>query len=186
MSISHAIIAALASAAAYILGFQLNQVMFDSLTFSHAVNWVFLPSGLEIFAVLLALNAGAVGIAIGSIAIGFIEYHDGDMALTLLAGLVTGLSPWLARKICLAELQVHPDLVDLTPQDLFKISIVFAVTSALLHQLLYFWFDRTENLAFSTGVMALGNWLGTSLIFTSFMLISQMMKKIRHSFNKNE
>lgn len=186
MSLSHFTLAVIFSAAAYFFGFELNEFLFDNLVFSHAVNWIFLPSGLEIFAVLLALDAGALGIALGSIAIGFIKYYQGDVVLTLLAGFVTGLSPWIARKVCIEKLDMHPELLDLTPRDLLKISIVFAITSAFLHQILYFWFDRTENFIFSTGVMAMGNWLGTSLILTMLLITIQVIQKLRLQTDKKE
>ena len=183
MSHSHTFTAVLLSASSYFLGFELNELFFDNWTFSHAVNWVFLPSGLEIFAVLLALEAGALGIALGSIAIGFAKYYQGDIALTLLAGVVTGLSPWLARRVCIAKLSMHPELLDLTPKDLLKISIVFATISGVLHQLLYFWFGKTENFIYSTAVMALGNWLGTTLVLTTFMLTIRALSKLIHKSN---
>ena len=64
------------------------------------------------------------------------------------------------------------DLHQLSARDLLKISVLFALTSATLHQLWFVLNERTENFLDSTAVMSLGDWFGTALIlsFASYAL----------------
>ena len=58
-------------AAFYVYAFELNQYLFEHLSFSQGVNWIFIPSGLRLLFVLVFLEAGAVGVVAGSI---FVNY----------------------------------------------------------------------------------------------------------------
>jgi hypothetical protein len=55
-------------------------------------------------------------------------------------------------------------LVNLTGRDFFKISVLFAVVNALLHQLWYFWMDKTQDFVASILAMGVGDWFGTVLV----------------------
>jgi hypothetical protein len=62
MTILRSSILVLASALSYYLIFCLNKLLFDNYEFSYGVNWVFIPSGVQLLLVLLAGIEGALGI----------------------------------------------------------------------------------------------------------------------------
>ena len=152
------------TAAAYFALFELNNLLFSFFAFSTAVDWIYLPSGLRLTFILVFGLWGAVGIILASIAIDLIHYFNGDVMMAVVAGLISGCSPLLARAICVARLDLKEDLTNLTTEKLLKAAVLFAVLSATLHQLWYTVQGHTENFLRSTGVMALGDLTGTILV----------------------
>ncbi|MGA0927615.1 MAG: hypothetical protein ACO3RW_10485, partial [Burkholderiaceae bacterium] len=67
---------AIASAVVYFLQFQLNFTVFSPLESSFGVNWIFIPSGIRLAAILMGGFAGAVGIAVGSLVIVITTYDS--------------------------------------------------------------------------------------------------------------
>ena len=61
--------------AIYYWVFYLNKLIFDTYEFSFGVNWVFIPSGLQLLLVLIAVENAAIGIAIATCLIGFNDYQ---------------------------------------------------------------------------------------------------------------
>jgi hypothetical protein len=148
----------------YFLLFRLNMTLFDSFNFSHGVDWVFLPSGLRLAFVLLFLVDGAIGIALASTLITYFLYFDGSYIAMLLNGTVAGLAPFVARYIAVQYWQLDRNLNNLKAIGIFKISVLFAFISALVHQLWYFWSGKTEDFIASTSVMMVGDLLGTLIV----------------------
>jgi len=62
-----------------------------------------------------------------------------------------------------------------SPTTLFKISLLFASLSALLHQVWFHALGLTENLPLSFCVMALSNWAGTLLVLLTFKFMVQRL-----------
>jgi hypothetical protein len=160
------------SAIAFFIGFRLNDLLFSHLEFSHGVNWIFLPSGLRLLLVLVLIEYGAVGICIGSFLISRVYYFQDNYFEILITALISGFSPLIAREFSIHFLKMDTDLHQLSARDLLKISVLFALTSATLHQLWFVLNERTENFLDSTAVMSLGDWFGTALIlsFASYAL----------------
>ena len=52
----------LISALVYLLFFYLNKLFFGIYEFSYGVNWIFIPSGIQLLLVLVAGVYGAIGI----------------------------------------------------------------------------------------------------------------------------
>lgn len=165
------------SAVSYYLGFELNDYLFSRLEFSHGVNWIFLPSGLRLLLVLTMVEYGAIGISIASFLIGWIFYFHDNYFETLVTALISGFSPLIARSVALQFLKIDPDLHHLTSRDLLKLSILFALTSATLHQIWFVMNQHTENFIDSTFVMSLGDWLGTALVLTIASYVVAFYKK---------
>src|SRR6056300_1387362 len=104
---------AIASAIVYFLLFQLNFTVFSPLESSFGVNWIFIPSGIRLAAILLGGFAGAVGIALGSLVIVITTYDSPLSVFALGTALISGFSPLLARRIAADLLKLDTELVNL-------------------------------------------------------------------------
>jgi hypothetical protein len=165
-----------ATAIVYFVLYQVNIVLFGSLHYSHRVDWVFLPSGLRLTFVLLFALDGAIGIMLASTLLTYLLYFDGNYVNLFITGSLAGLAPLVARQIAIDYLKLDGDLSNLNPFGLFKVSLLFAIISPLIHQLWYFWTGRTESFITSAGVMMVGDWFGTVLVLTSVGLILPFAK----------
>ena len=158
----------ISSALAFYLLCQINEVLFSPLAHSHGVSWIFLPSGLRLLLVLMLGGLGALGVILGSLAIGIGRSPGGDVALA--AALISGFAPWLARWVCLRTIQVRTDLNGLSGLRLLQMALVFSVFSAVLHQALYVGVGLSPNFAEGVAVMAIGDLLGALLVIYAFKL----------------
>jgi hypothetical protein len=163
-------------AVAYFYAFKLNLYWFDWIEFSHGVNWVYIPSGLRLLFVLIMARLGGMGVALSSIAVNY-SYGDTDAhAFNIVTGVISGASPCIARYLAIKWFNLDTLLVNLTGRDFFKISVLFAVVNALLHQLWYFWMDKTQDFLASALAMGVGDWFGTVLVLATASLGIQLFK----------
>ncbi len=169
----------LASALIYYVTFQLNFFLFDWLEFSAGVNWIFLPSGLRLLAILVLHTYGAIGIALGSIFINYTQGSSEEHVFNVVTGLISGGAPLVARFISEDMLNLETNLTGLTSNGLLKLSILFAAISATSHQIWYFWIGQTQNFVASTMAMAMGDWFGTVLILSLATLTLKLFKQQR-------
>lgn len=161
----------LASALVYFLIFSINRFVFQSLEFSFGVNWIFIPSGVQLLLVLIAVWQGALGIVLASFIIGLENYYLDSVVSTFITALISGFSPLLARKICFDFLGIEKDLLNITRKSILQMSFVFAIVSASLHQIWFFYNEKSEAFTQSLFVMAVGNLLGTILVLGTIRLI---------------
>jgi hypothetical protein len=140
------------------------------------VNWIYIPSGLRLLFVLLLARLGGIGIAVSTI---YINYTLGDAdahVFNIVTGIISGASPCIAHYLARQWFNLDPLLMKLRGRDFFKLSALFAAVNALLHQLWYFWLDKTPDFLASTLAMAVGDWLGTILVLTTVSLMIQLYK----------
>lgn len=156
----------LGCAVAYVCAFDLNAYWFEHVAFSRFVNWIFIPSGLQLLFVLVFLELGAVGVVLGSVFIQYTNTPDTHL-FNLVTSLVSGGSPWLALAIAKRLFGLDMTLSGFNAQLLLKVSVLFALVSPVLHQAWYWWVGRIDNLITDTVVMALGDWFGTVLVLTA-------------------
>jgi hypothetical protein len=168
------VLLALGSAIAYFVAFQLNFMLFNSLEFTQGVNWIFLPSGLRMLLVLVLLNSGAIGIAIATCFINYMHGSSDQHVFNIVTALISGFAPLLARKICIDYLQLGANLNNLTSKSLFQLSVVFALLSAVLHQVWFYWIAVSEKFVANSFVMAVGDWLGTVLVLATASLLIKL------------
>ena len=178
MTVIKKIALVLACALFYYLIFYFNKLLFEAYEFSYGVNWVFIPSGIQLLLVLVALEEGAVGIALASFLIGLENYYLESALRTLITGLISGFAPLLARKICFDFMGVDQQLIKITPKAIFQMSVVFSFISAILHQLWFFYNGKSDAFLQSLIVMAVGNLLGTALVLTALKLLTSKIDKI--------
>ncbi len=171
----------LATAAAFALLFELNSFLFSALVFSKGVDWIFLPSGLRLAFVLVFGEWGALGIVLASFGLGYGQHYSDDTVNALVAGLISGLSPLLARKFCTDFLGLHTDLERLTAASLLKFAAVFAVISPVLHQVWYVAYGQTQDFVSTAAVMAVGDFTGTLMVLYVFRFGVKTLHKARRS-----
>jgi hypothetical protein len=167
----------LGSAVAFFFAFKLNFMLFDSLEFSQGVNWIFLPSGLRMLLVLVLLHSGAVGIALASCLINYMTGSSEQHVFNIVTAVISGFAPLMARQICATYLHLDTNLNNLTSKSLFQLSVVFAIVSAVLHQVWYFWNKASESFISGAFVMAVGDWLGTVLVLATASLLIKVYKR---------
>lgn len=153
-----------AVALGYFLLFLLNESLFSAMGYSEVVSWVYLPSGLRLVFVLLFVEWGALGIALASVLTGYLYQFHGDWLTVLVAGMLSGLAPWLARAMCVDAFKLDVNLENLTVRTLLKMAVVFSVISPVLHQVWYVWRGVTADFLSAVAVMAVGDFVGTMLV----------------------
>ena len=167
----------LACGIAYFYAFQLNAYWFNHwLEFSHGTNWIFIPSGLRLLFVLVLASTGATGIALSSIAINYSFGDPSAHVFNVVTGLISGAAPFIARHLSITWLQLDTHLANLMSRTFLKISVLFAVVNALMHQVWFYWVGHTENFIGSAAVMTLGDWLGTALVLATANLLIRLYK----------
>ena len=173
---THALLAS-ACGVAYFYAFQLNQYWFnDWLEFSHGANWIFIPSGLRLLFVLVLGATGASGITLSSIAINYTLGDQDAHLFNIVTGLISGGAPYLARHLCVKFFGLDTQLVNLSNRGFFKISVLFAIVNALLHQTWFYYMGKTPNFFASAIAMAVGDWLGTVLVLAGASLAIRLLK----------
>lgn len=168
------------SALAYAFLFYANSWVAGELVFSLGVNWVYLPAGLRLFLTLIFGLPAALGIATASFLISYFGEFPHDLTLCLGVGLVSGFAPYIARVFILSNIQLSPDLSNLSLQKLIICILVYALLSAGMHQL---WF-AAEGLedagSFSHfAVMLVGDILGSILLIAVIKYGLNFLNKVR-------
>jgi hypothetical protein len=167
----------------YFYAYHLNMHWFSWSEFSHGTNWIYRPSGLRLLLVLVLPMAGALGITAASLVINYTLTPDAD-AYNIVTSLISGGAPYLSRHIAVHFLRLSPQLTGLTSAGFFKLSVLFALINATLHQI---WCARnglSDNWLQSTLVMGLGNWVGTVLVLAFASLLIKGFKRTLGSFNR--
>ncbi len=152
------------TAIAYLAMFKLNNGLFSITHFSNGTHYVFLPSGLRFAFVLVFVEQGSIGIACATALIAYQGIQAPGLSAVAMPALISGFSPWLARLICVDKLGLDVEMLRMSAPTLIKCAGIFAITSAFLHQLWYFWQGQTVNFLQSTAVMAFGDLTGTVLV----------------------
>lgn len=163
-------------ATVYFYAFQLNLYWFDWIEFSHGVNWIFIPSGLRLLFVLLLVRLGGIGIALSSIGVNYTFGEADAHMFNIITGVISGASPCIARYLAIQWFNLDSLLFNLTASDFFKISVLFAATNSLMHQLWFIWVNKTQDFLASTLAMVVGDWFGTVLVLATVSLCIQLYK----------
>ena len=165
---------------AYAALFYLNDWLTGHLDYGLGVNWIYLPAGLRLFLTLIFGLSGAIGIAIASL---FISYLDGlaSEPLTIVGvALISGFAPYLARIFVMSNMKISPDLSNLNFPKLTVCIFIYALLSAGLHQ----WWFAVRGLEESGGldyffVMFLGDIFGAVLLIALIKFGLDLLKPSR-------
>ncbi|WP_310614878.1 hypothetical protein [Limnohabitans sp.] len=157
---------------AYFYAYQLNLYWFDWFEFSYGTNWVYLPSGLRLLLVLVLPETGALAIAAASLYINYSTGSPDAHVFNIVTSALSAAAPYVSRLIAIHFLNLSSELSGLTSAGFFKISVMFALFSATVHQIWFYWQGVTDHWLESTFAMGMGDWLGTVLVlaFASLMI----------------
>lgn len=161
---------------AYGVLFMVNEWLFGALGFSAATHWIYLPGGLRLVFVLLFGFLGAVGVALASVTVSYLFYFENDPLSAFGAGVISGTAPYLSRHICLRYMQLDPELRNLTAERLLKVSLLFALISAGLHQILFTWQGYTDDFVTTASVMAFGDFMGSIIVLYVAKFVMSRLK----------
>lgn len=170
-------LAAALCAVAYVALFELNRLVF-SVEHSWGVHYIFLPAGARLFAVLLLGVWGALGITLGSIYLVLQMGSPAGLAGVVLVGVISGFSPLLARDLAQRVLRIDTDPRRLSGASLFKLSLLFAVVSPLLHQLWFFGTGQSPQPVQAFAVMAVGDLAGTMIFLYAVKVIDSIVLRL--------
>lgn len=132
--------------------------------FAQGVDWVYLPSGLRLVAVLVFDLWGSVGISLATWVLS-VQGNPGEPVWTTMGtSLISGFSPLVASHLGRRWLGLPETLNGLTAWPLVKLAALFALISGSSHQLWYLWSGQTINPLSSAMVMIVGDFLGSLIL----------------------
>mgnify|MGYP006279988461 CR=1 FL=1 len=149
---------------AYVVLFLVNEHLLAFTHFSQGVNWVYLPSGLRLTLVLLFGWPAALGIAWSSALVSMWPTGLERWAQPLVTGLISGFTPWLMLLASSRWLNLQDDLAGLRASSLLVLALLFALSSAGVHQLWFEWNETSQDRGLQFVVMAAGDLAGSLIV----------------------
>lgn len=166
------------TALAYVGLLSFNQFLFSSFNASALSGLVFLPSGLGLICVLLFVEWGSLGMVLGALVMALAQLTVADPITALGAAVLSGLSPLVARALCLRCAALNEDLSGLTASCLLRMTVVFAAISALLHQLWLVARGQGGDLCNELALHFTGDVLGTLVILYGAKLVLDRLPQL--------
>jgi hypothetical protein len=180
MDLRQNLLAAAGTALVYCGFFAINQFLFSALSFSTSTHWIFLPSGVRLFAILLFAQWGALGVILGGVGIVLSQSLSMGDPVTLTGAIaLSGLAPLLARQICLGSGELNRELRGLSSIGLMRVTAIFAAISAGLHQLWFAWRGISDDIVGGLVAMFTGDVLGTLIVLYAAKTVLSMGVRIR-------
>uniref|UniRef100_UPI00404710D0 hypothetical protein n=1 Tax=Polynucleobacter sp. TaxID=2029855 RepID=UPI00404710D0 len=136
-AISNSLVGIFISGISYVTLFYFNDWLTAHISYGIGVSWIYLPAGLRLFLTLIFGLPGAVGISVGSFLISYFGDFSQELTTCIGIGLVSGFAPYLARLFVVSNVQIAPDLNNLSIGKLLACILIYAALSAGLHQ---WWF----------------------------------------------
>lgn len=136
----------LVAAVLYWLGFELQNWLFKFTEVIPGINWFYLPGGLRVILVWVGGIYGATGIFVAAMLINALHMQDIQGLMFLWTGMVSGFGPLLALQLVLqprSSQQERP----LTTTHLLTFAGTYALLNALLHQAVWWYFQREGSVA---------------------------------------
>ena len=150
-------------AAAWLVLFWLNDVLFAAVEVDAFTSWVFLPAAIRVVAVMLFGWAGIAGLFLGSCITIVPEVHF-NWARAGAISLVSALAPLIAVRTCQGWLNLPDTLAGLNPRNLLLFALAGAAASVALHQFVFVLFDTRDDVLEGMVPMFVGDLLGTALV----------------------
>ena len=169
----------IAAGLAWLGSFTVTRYLMPYLQGAPGIDYIFIPSGVRMIAIMAGGIWAALGVAAGSLFLVGSEFQLTNplIKLTLAAG--TGLFPYAALRASLWALGVDSRLTQLTPAKLPFISLGVAIGSAALHNLQYCavgtqpWSSFFANVA----AMATGDFTGTLIAVVIVFVVLRFLRK---------
>ncbi len=168
----------------WILLFKLNLGLFSKLQLSDLIAWVFLPSGLRLLATLLLRYYAIPGLFVGAMIMGF-NNPGLDTVDLICISTISAVTPYLAYHFVRSNLSIQASFKGMTSPQLILISAIFALFSASMHNIYFYFFldDFYNVLWLGTFEMFIGDFIGSILILFIFSLSIKLIRKIVSTSN---
>lgn len=146
--------------------YYLNEWLFSNFIFvQNAINWVFLPAAIRLFAVLLAGWVGVFGLFLGSIVTStWVWGEDQVVTQILVLATISSMAPMLGLLVCTRVLKINNNFQGLSALNLLWLCATIAFLSVLAHNFAYYYFGRTVNILGGIGPMFVGDFLGMLIV----------------------
>ena len=149
--------------------------------FSHmpGIDFLFIPSGVRLLVIMTGGIWAVAGVCVGSLFLAGPEFHIGQPWVILAIAAGSGLFPYVALRLSLLMSGVDKDLGNLSAARLPLISLVVAVGSSVLHNVLFSalglkpWQDLAEN----SLAMAAGDFIGILLAVAIVFVILRLIRR---------
>ena len=167
------------SAAVFYYGcFHLNMLLFNALELHSGANWIYLPAGVRLLCTLLLAGEGAIGLLIASIIISLQTYGEMGVITNLVSACISAGAPYLIYRLALLN-GLPATLEKLNAVMLSLLSLIYAVTSALLHSVWYTLRGINTDLMSSFTVMFVGDLVGTLLVLYAMKITLATLRRVR-------
>ena len=159
----------------------LNGLLFQGLEVSSGINLIYWPHGIRVLMVLLFGLPGALGLTVAGLMVAPSVY-PGQMWLTALAPFVSGLAPYVARRVILLErISESPNLERLSPKTLISLVTLSALFNAGGHSLLRIASGFGDNHPAEFCAMLAGDLLGALTLLFGLRLLLLAWDKLSRS-----
>lgn len=161
-------------ALAWFLLFKLNTIAFSYFETSKLINWVFIPSGVRLIAVLLFDLYGVVGLFVGALMTGMQSGIELDAMIAM--SLISAINPYLAIKVTKYCLKVDKLMQGLNARQLLTISFFAAVFNCLSHNLFFHLYIK-ESSVLDCVNMFTGDLVGSLILLYIFAFLIKWLRK---------
>jgi hypothetical protein len=153
------------SAILFLAVFVANEILFNSAYFEsvRGMNWIYLPAGMRLLCTLAFGGAGAIGVLIASWITCVFYFFPDDPLRSFAGGIASAAAPYLVYKLAQYCFALKPSLINLNPQRLLLLALLYSLANPLLHHLwLVLRGDPVHLKGFA--VMVIGDLIGTLVI----------------------
>ena len=158
----------------WVLFFKLNTFVFSYFEQSQFVNWIFMPAGIRLLAVLLFDEYAAIGLFIGALITS--PELSTNITESLVISLISALNPYIAIHITKRLLKVDNPLARLHAKELLLIAVFSAAFNCLSHHL-YFYLVALKASWPNCLTMFIGDLLGITITFMFFNMVLKFIRK---------
>lgn len=144
-----------------------NHWLFVRLEFNAGINWIYLPAGVRLLAILLFAEAGAVGLLLAGLLVDFFWFFPDDPQRALVGAIIAAAGPYGIYLAACRSYGLQASLANLTPRRLLVLAVANGITGPLLHHLYFAWRGQGD-LVRSFIAMATGDLAGTLLVIYGF------------------
>ena len=159
----------------WVLLFSFNNFAFSHFAHSAYANWIFLPAGVRLVAILLFDSIAILGLFVGSIITS--DFTHLNLTNVIVISAISAINPFIALNISKYFLKINSQLINLQPSQLLILCSISALFNGLAHTI-YLNFSNLENAVLANLItMMVGDFLGCLIILYVFSIGIKLTRK---------
>ena len=164
---------------AWVGSFALSRHFLPYFEQAPGVDFIFIPSGVRLIAVMVGGIWAALGVSAGSLFLAGHEFSTGNIGTVLAIAAGSGLFPYVALRMSLRAVGVGARLTQLTPLKLPIVSLGVAIGSSVLHNLLFcaLGIQSWKSFVPNTTTMVTGDFAGTLLAVVIVFVVLRIIRR---------